>query len=552
MTDRPGTSIDGIIARNGEGRITLSQGIGTDPRLQALVSDKAWLREARARRVQSVIIDRQKLIALITQTPEGELILFSRLSSGTVLEFLSSVDFAYDILDHILNDPFEAVTVVDADGKVVYFSPVHEKFFGLGHGEANGRPVREVIENTRLDMVVKSGKAEIGVIQEMRGSQRVVSRVPIRHDGKIVGAMGRVMFKGPEQVEKLSRRVNALESKVAFYKREAASLRRKTYGLDDLIGDSPEMRRLRREIIKVAPLELPVLIRGESGTGKELVAHSLHRLSPRREEKMVMVNAAALPSTLVESELFGYEAGAFTGADRKGRRGKFEQASDGSIFLDEIGDMPIEVQVKLLRVLQDHVIEPIGSERAIEVNFRLITATNRNLQQLVSEEKFRLDLFYRISTITIDVPPLRKRLDDIPLLVDHFLREYASLHGQRSAITDEAMSYLMEQSWPGNVRQLYHEIERALVFAENGRITMSLLTDHSVPPSASDAMAFPGTRGAEPEPTTLKAAIENLELKLIREALERRRGNKKRVAEELGISRSYIYKILGEQGPREG
>src|SRR5690606_30226539 len=207
---------------------------------------------------------------------------------------------------------------------------------------------------------------------------------------------------------------------------------------------------------------------------------SIHRLSPRRDTTMVMVNSAALPATLVEAELFGYEAGAFTGADRKGRKGKFEMADNGTIFLDEIGDTPLDVQVKLLRVLQDRRIERIGGDRGREIDFRLVSATNRDLRTLINEGKFRLDLYYRISAIVIDVPPLRQRIDDIPDLVRHILSELSTRHRRPiPTVTPDALSYLMDQRWPGNVRQLRQEIERALVFSEDGRIDAALLTLHS-------------------------------------------------------------------------
>jgi PAS domain S-box-containing protein len=540
--------VEGLIVRDATGRISFVAGMGEDARAKALASDPAWLSEARARRLQPLILDRKKYTVLVVAMEKGELLLFCRVPGDAVLEFVGSVDFAYDIIEHILTDRFEAMTVVDRKANLVYISPVHEQFFGLSHGEANGRPVREVIDNTRLHKVVASGKAEVGEIQEMRGLQRVVSRVPICRDGAVLGAVGRVMFKGPKQIEELSRRANSLESEAAFYRREAMSLRSRTYGLDDLIGNSPAMKRLRDEIVKIASLDLPVLIRGESGTGKELVAHSLHRLSGRRDGKLVMVNAGALPTTLVESELFGYEAGAFTGADRKGRRGKFEQAAQGTIFLDEIGDTPIDVQVKLLRVLQERTIERIGGEQSIEVDFRLITATNKDLQQLVAEQKFRLDLYYRVSAISIEVPPLRRRLDDIPLLVTHFLKDFAQRHAVPVPEVDEdALSYLMDQSWPGNVRQLRHEVERALVFAEQGRITVDTFTTHGdlrpPEPSSFGLVKASETQGGG---SSLKEAVEQVEMKLVRSALDRHRGNKKRVAQELGISRSYLYKILGE------
>ena len=310
------------------------------------------------------------------------------------------------------------------------------------------------------------------------------------------------------------------------------------------------MQKLRADITRVAPLERPVHIRGESGTGKELVAQSIHRLSPRRDTQMVMVNSAALPATLVEAELFGYEAGAFTGADRKGRKGRFEMADNSTIFLDEIGDTPPDVQVKLLRVLQDRRVERIGGDQGREVNFRLVSATNRDLRAMIGESKFRLDLYYRISAIVIDVPPLRHRMDDIPELVKHILEELAARH-QRAVpvVTPDALSYLMDQHWPGNVRQLRHELERALVFCEDGRIDAGLLSQHGdldrdLEPAPELTTSIGGERGQHGP--SMKDAVEQLEVRIVGDAMKRFRGNKKRVAEELGISRSYLYKILGE------
>ena len=347
-----------------------------------------------------------------------------------------------------------------------------------------------------------------------------------------------------------------------FYRREAAVLRERRYGLENLIGESPAMRKLRSEIIKVAPLDIPILVTGESGTGKELVAHSLHQLSPRRDAAMVMVNAAALPATLVESELFGYEAGAFTGANKKGHKGKFEQAAGGTIFLDEIGDMPMEVQVKLLRVLQDKRVERIGSDQAHEVDFRLVAATNSDLRRLVAENKFRLDLYYRISAIVIEVPPLRNRISDIPGLAQYFLTGIAERHARPiPRFTSEAMAYLADQRWPGNVRQLRHEVERAFVFAEDGLITAEILAQYgdvwdqpisdkrelAPPPKPERASASPSVNGSG-EPTTMQNAIALLETEVVSQSMARHKGNKKRVAAELGISRSYLYKVLELRG----
>ncbi len=536
-----GAEVQGIVVTDANGKVAFASGLGRDRRVRDLAADQEWMGEAARQRLGTLILDRRSYAVLVVPVEDGYLIVLHR-ASAPVLDFIGSVDFAYDIIEHMVTDPFDAMTVVDSRAQLVYISPIHESFFGLKRGEGNGQPVGRVIENTRLDRVVKLGKPEVGELQRMRGFERVVSRVPIRRDGEVVGAIGRVMFKGPQQVEAMSRRIKTLESEVEFYRSKAAALQKRTYGLDDLIGESAAMRRLRGEIVKVAPIEIPILIQGESGTGKELVAQSLHRLSPRREEALVMINAAALPATLVEAELFGYEPGAFTGADRKGRKGKFEQAAGGTIFLDEIGEMPLDMQAKLLRVLQDRIVERVGGGRAREVDFRLVSATNRDLEALVAAGAFRLDLYYRISPIVIRVPPLRERREDIEALVAHFLKDVAERHGRpEPEVTESAVSYWMDQSWPGNARQLRHEVERAFVFAENGRITADALGRGRTFPSD----ASPPRRTVPSPGATMRDATARTEAELVQETMVRLKGNKKRVAEELGISRSYLYKLLG-------
>lgn len=465
--------------------------------------------------------------------------------SSTLVDFIVSVDIAFDILNHFLTNPYEGITVVDRDSMLRYLSPVHERFFGYAGGDAVGRPVQEVIENTRLHVVVKTGNAEIGQVQEMRDVTRVVNRVPILRDGEVVGAIGRVMFKAPEEVHELSRQISSLRAEVDYYKKELVGLRHRTYGLDEIVGESDAIRRLKDEIRKVAPLDVPVFISGESGSGKELVAHALHNLSRRHERPMVVVNCAALPATLVESELFGYESGAFTGARKEGRSGKFEMADRSSMFLDEIGDMPMETQVKLLRVIENGVFERVGSNRTRTTNFRLISATNRDLRRMIAEEAFRVDLYFRINGVTLHVPPLRERASDIPLLVRHFLQRVGQRIGSNvRRIHPKALDMLQSLSWPGNVRQLHHEVQRAMIFTDGTELTLASFRSLEEMPDHALASRAASTA------TTIRETVGNVEHALIREALERHKGNKKRVAEELGISRSYLYKKLAELSPR--
>ena len=536
-------NITGLVIVDKAGKIAFSVGRGNDPRIISLVEDTAWRTDAIQRRIVPVQTE-TKSVLLWSQVSEFH---FATIVDGvpdSVFEFTAAVDFAWDIIHHLLTDPFNAMTVVDSEAKVAFLSPIHEGFFGLDRGAAIGRPVRDVIENTRLDRVAKTGKAEIGDVQRMRGEDRVVNRSPIFRDNKLVGAIGRIMFKSPEQVQALNERVNALEKELEFYRRETHVLRREAFDLEDFVGKSEAIQRLKEDIVRVAPLNIPVLILGESGTGKELVAHAIHRLSTRQKQKMVIVNSAALPSNLVESELFGYEPGSFTGADRKGRRGKFEQANGSSLFLDEIGDMPLDIQAKLLRVLQDNVIQRVGGEGTQSVDFRLIAATNRDLRNLVSNETFRLDFYYRISPIVLTLPPLRERLDDIPALVERFLAEFASRHQLPiPEIEDNVFDFLSRQEWPGNIRQLRHEVARAVIFCKNNRLRVSDFQPSVFLPTAQ--VSAPIAVKPEVQTGNLQGALDRVESDLIREALLRCKGNKKKVAEELGISRSYLYKKLG-------
>lgn len=335
-------------------------------------------------------------------------------------------------------------------------------------------------------------------------------------------------------------------------------LKGRSYGLDQIVGDSLAMQRLNQQIIKVAPLDVPVLLTGESGTGKELVAHAIHKLSVRRDANLVMVNAAALPATLVESELFGYEAGSFTGAERKGRRGQIEHADKGSLFFDEVGDMPAEVQVKLLRVLQDGSFQKVGSNELRYSDFRLISASNRNFEAMIDEGTFRLDLFYRIGAVVIRLPALRERLDDIPLLAELALNRFAERHCQQPKhLSEQALALLQNQSWPGNVRQLMHTVERAAIFSESdvvsaedfGPLESTAVEVSTLMPRRDfvgrERISFQSARS---EPMRVSSAVGQVEEQLIRRAMSQYDGNKKRAATSLGISRSYLYKRLAQMG----
>lgn len=543
-----------MICLNGKGEVVHATGFGNEPAIRSLVRDDAWVQSIRTTRLTSLSLNKRKLLLLWCDLVEGSVLCIRESAGDTVFDFVVAVDFAYDIFEHLLSNPFDGMTVVDSNGIVRFISPVHENFFHHQPGEAAGKPVEKVIENTRLHKIIQSGKAEVGYIQRMGGTNRVVSRTPIYRKGALMGAIGRVMFKGPEELERLNQRINSLENEVEFYKREADAMRRQDNGIDSIIGTGSRIQELKRDIIRVAPLDVPVLIIGESGSGKELVAQALHRLSSRRTHNMIMVNAAALPSTLVESELFGYSAGAFTGAHQKGHAGKFEQANGSTLFLDEIGDMPVEVQAKLLRVLQDGSVEKLGGTKPLKVDFRLISATNRDIETMIQKNEFRLDLYYRISPVVLRVPPLRDRTEDIPMLAKKFLEDFAERHSRHCCeLTTEAVEHLQSQDWPGNVRQLKHELERAAIFAVDGVISSESFRSRARP-EAEQYLVHPrqlvtGSEGASC--SLLKERLQKMERSIVQDAIRRNNGNKNKVAKELGISRSYLYKILSDMNPAE-
>ena len=276
-----------------------------------------------------------------------------------------------------------------------------------------GRHCTESVENSRMHIVAQTGKAEINQSQFIKGQNMVVQRIPIKQDGRLIAVFGQVMFKDVKDVGKLARELSLLESKVKLYEEELVTLRSTRYTFDSIIGASDAIRSVKGEALKAAGNSFPVLITGESGTGKELFAQAIHHASARRLYPFVRINCAAIPRDLLESELFGYERGAFTGARTEGKPGKFELAHQGTIFLDEIGDLPVEMQPKLLRAIEDKEFERVGGTRVVRSDFRVIAATNQHLETLLASGRFRKDLFYRLNVIPLHIPPLRERRGDI-------------------------------------------------------------------------------------------------------------------------------------------
>lgn len=302
----------------------------------------------------------------------------------------------------------------------------------------------------------------------------------------------------------------------------------------EMIGKSPQMQRLYQLIQKVAPSKASVLITGETGVGKELVARSIHKSSPRKDKEMIIVNCSALSESLLESELFGHEKGAFTGADYL-KKGRFELAHGSTIFLDEIGEINAATQVKLLRVLQEKKFERVGGQETIEVDVRVVAATNRNLEEEVKAGRFREDLYYRLNVVHIEVPALRERKDDIPLLIDSFIKEFSKENGREIKIDSKAKSALFKYDWPGNIRQLRHCIEGASVMCNDDEIRLEDLGAEIGMSSGESSISVP-----------LGITLDEAEKIIIEQNLAANKGNKSKTAEILGIERKTLARKLGE------
>lgn len=556
----------GAVVRRRDGTRLAALGAGTHPDI-AEAAESACERasdQGGGRKLFPVETGHHRFIGVSLEDEEQQLILLHAADTHAVLfDFLGTVPFAGAILDHFLTDPYQAITVADRDGQVRFISPVHERFLGLEAGGGVGLPAATVIPNSRLPHVAATGKAEIGQLQRMNGVTRVVNRIPIRQNGEVVGAIGQVMFKGPEAMARMHEELTELRSQVARYQRELDGLR-EAQAPHGLIGDSAPMQRLRREIDTVARLDVPVLILGESGTGKELVARAIHSAGrePANERPLVSMNLAALPASLIEAELFGHAGGAFTGSRRQGQAGKLEQAAGGTVFLDEVADIPLEMQVKLLRVLEDHLVERLGSRRAQRVDFRLISATNRDIPALIDAGRFRLDLYYRLSGVVLRIPALRQRREDIPALLQHFVGAFCARNAVPvPSIDHEVARHLAGQPWPGNVRQLRQRIEEALVFCDGrtlrvadfarGDAARGPFLMESVPTEPAVFPTVDESFGSEPaSPTGASGGgMRDVAYAAVMDAIARHGGNKKRAAEQLQISRSHLYKIL-ERGAR--
>ncbi len=437
-----------------------------------------------------------------------------------------------DVFLSVFNAIQEGVEIVDHEGWVKYVNPAFSKITGLQASERVGFNIRKLVPGGPLDRVIETGCEVYGEKLSMKdaGIDIICNTAPIYVKGQFKGAI--VVFQDVTELNRLNRQLQNSHHQIQALSSKLSNLTSTSFGFSDIVGKSEGLLSCVKLAKKVAPTESTILITGQSGTGKELFAHAIHRDSLRGSSSFIKVNCAAIPDNLLESEFFGYEKGAFTGAGSR-KLGMFDLAHEGTIFLDEIGDMSLALQAKILRVLEDGQVFRIGGTEPVNVDVRVMVATNRNLKKLCDEGRFRQDLYYRINVINIDIPPLRERRDDVLVLADHFLHKLSRQVGREvTAFTEEAEAILLSYSWPGNVRELRNCIERAVLTAEGLILTGEDLHFLQPQEASGKVMGLPAT------------SIQNVEKEMIVGYLDRFGWSvkgKQKTAAALNISLRTLY-----------
>ncbi|UYX50986.1 sigma-54-dependent Fis family transcriptional regulator [Bacillus thuringiensis] len=442
------------------------------------------------------------------------------------------------LLEAIINSSEEAISVVDEKGRGLVINPAYTKLTGLTEEDIIGKPATtDIVEGESMHMkVLRTRRAVRGIHMKIGQKKRdvIVNVAPVIVDGILKGSVG--VIRDVSEIQKLTNELNRARQIIRTLEAK--------YSFDDIVGDSDETTAAIEQAKLGANTPATVLLRGESGTGKELFAHAIHNGSNRKYNKFVRVNCAAISETLLESELFGYEEGAFSGAKRGGKRGFFEEANNGSVFLDEIGELSANTQAKLLRVLQEKEIVKVGGTKAIPINVRVIAATHVNLEKAILEGKFREDLYYRLNKIPIQIPSLRQRKGDIPAIAERLIQKINQDYGRNvEGLTDSAVSYLQSYEWPGNVRELENILGRAIIFMNYNEIYIDV---HHLPPLHKEEQVETKQNNLLPglEEKALEHLVTEFEGNIIREYLEKFDGNKTKTAKALGISvRNLYYKL---------
>lgn len=447
-----------------------------------------------------------------------------------------------DKLRSVVELAYDGIILVDEQLKITMANKGFCDLYEMEEKELLGTSIIKTFPELEIEEILRTGVKLNNIPKLIRNTQSLITILPIRDGNIIAGGICKITYQGLTQLQGALQKVNKLEQQLSYYQNELKEMRGTKYSLADIVGDSQPIRQAKSEALAASRSRSTVLLLGESGTGKELFAHGIHAAS-QQTGMFVQVNCAAIPSELLESEFFGYAEGSFTGAKKGGKKGKLEMAQNGTLFLDEIGDMPLQLQTKLLRVLQEKEYEPVGSNRIIQLDTKIIAATNKNLEKLITEGKFREDLYYRLNIMRIEIPPLRERMEDIPDIVNSIIGELNQSGFQLSGITHSALTKLLNHDWPGNIRELHNLLERAanlthdyyidvIHLPESLSTRLQLITEEP-------ARLFASSKALSND--SYNRAMEDKEKELILQALREANGNKAQASRILGISRTWLY-----------
>lgn len=497
-----------------------------------------------------VIDESNSLVGLIR--PESILKYFIK-----SIERMESLEYTVEWLNVCFDSVYEGIVLVDQKGIICMYNESYSQLVGIEKEKMIGKPINEVVLNTGMLRVLKTGIPERNYAHILNGQEMIVHRIPLWKNSRIYGAIGILVFIGLAEDYKIYNPIRTQKDNTHdrfFVFGKLKQEKDKIVTFNHIIGETSLIAKAKRIACQVARKSATILINGESGVGKELFAKAIHHSSGYREGKFISVNCASIPENLLESELFGYVGGAFTGSKRSGKPGKFELADHGTIFLDEIGDMPLNLQAKILRILQERQVERLGGISSVSLDFRIIAATNCNLEEMVKEKKFREDLFYRLNVISINIPALREMKTDVPLLISYYLKKICEEYGcPEKKIDEEAMMAMMNYSWPGNVRELANVIERLVALVERQYIYLFDLPPYFIKSDLNDMInnsKYSSNIHQQPQQNNVIAMSKELsierEKRFIIQALIEEGGNKSRTAKKIGISRATLYKKMLE------
>lgn len=451
------------------------------------------------------------------------------------------MNYYKNIVSQILKMTSDGFIITDTEGNVREINKQYADFFGKSRSEIIGKSILNIIPNSKMIDIVKHKFSEEDAVHkyidgEAKGNSVIVSRSYVEdEDGNVVAGVAQVKFK--VQTLAVAKKLMNEYEELEYYREEFQNQNR----VDNIIGSDTKFREIVKECLKVAKTDIPVLLTGETGTGKEVMAKALHTNSLRYDKPFVSINCAAIPFELLESELFGYMDGAFTGAKRGGKKGKFQLANGGTIFLDEIGDMPSSMQAKLLRVLQEKEIEPLGSEKSIPLDVRVVAATSQDLEAKMKDGSFREDLYYRLSVFNIHIPPLRERGGDSLELAEFFLDELNHKYKTYKTFSKAVKAYFLKYQWPGNVREVNNVVQSAYAIS-----TENIIDINDIP--ARMLQQEKPAINLDKNKKSLGQMVDDYEKEVILELLKKHKGNCLEAAKEAGIHKSNFYRKLQKYG----